>query len=243
MKEHDEKKFKVPFGLIIFAFVVAAVLILYSETMAENVTVNGLTKYTEEEFFEKIGFTGIFKNTYLFQLREKHKSEKSIPYIDVYYVEKKDRNTLTINVYETGPVGCVKAMGSFFSFDKDGMVVRSSSERPENVPLVTGLEFDEVIVFGILKIPKKKVFDTVLEITQMLKKYNISISKIEFGDFQDVTLYTDNLTILLGARDKYDAQITALSGVFKEASEIGGTIDLRNFSDEKQDIILKHIDK
>lgn len=242
MTEENEKKFKIPIGLIILVFAFAALLILYSETMAENVTISGLTQYSEEEFLERAGMDGVFKNTYLFRLREANKAHDSIPYIDVYYVEIKDKNTVSFQVYETGPIGCVKVMGNFFAFDKDGIVLGSSSVQPENIPIVTGLEFDEIIVFNKLKVPKKNVFDVVLEIIQMLRKYDISVSKIEFGDTQEVTLYSENLEILLGARDKYDSQITALSGVIEEASKIGGVIDLRNYNDEKREIILKHID-
>lgn len=242
MEEREEKrKISIPLGFIIFVLIVIAGFAFYFETSADNVTVRGLSKYSEEEFLEKAGLTGIYKNTYLFMLKDRNRTGSKIPYIDAYYVEMKDKNTLEFQVYETGPIGCVKIMNNYFSFDKDGTVIKSSLDKPLEVPLITGLEFDEIIMFRKLKVPRQNVFEVVLELIKMVQKYDLKINEIQFGEGLDVTLYTDNLTVLLGIHDKYDALITALSGVYKEASERGGTIDLRNYSENNQDIILRAV--
>lgn len=237
----EKKNIKIPVWLIILVILAVTLFAVYKSTEANNVTVTGLTKYSDEEFLQKAGFKGFNKNTYLYMLKDKNGAKASIPYIDTYYVEMKDKNTLLFTVYETGVIGCVKIMGDYFSFDKDGRVIRSSKERPEGVPLVKGLEFDEIIMFQKLKVPRQNVFDVVLEIIRMVQKYNLDVGEIEFGNGLEVTLYTDNLKILLGIKDKYDASISALSSVYEEAAKRGGTIDLRNYSEDNPDIVLRTV--
>lgn len=239
MKETDKKKrIWFPAGIIAFLLLVLTLYILYRSTMADNINITGLTRYTQEDFLDKAGCTGIYRNRFLFELKEKRKEKNKIPYVDAYYIDYVDKNTIHFTVFETDVIGSIKIMGNYFSFDKEGMVLKTSVERPEEVPLVTGLEFDEIIMFQKINVPRKKVFDTVLEIIRYLEKFEMKVNEISFGDNLEVTLYTDNLKVLLGTRDKYDITISKFAGVFKEASETGGILDMRNYNEDNDNIVL-----
>ncbi len=239
MTETEEKR-KLPLLQIVIAIVlIIAVVAVYSETKAENIEITGLSIYEKQEFLEKAGINGIFSNTYLYYLKYRYKGPENIPYIDTYSVKVKDHNSLDIRVYENDVIGAVKVMENFFLFDKDGVVLKSSSKMPENVPLVTGLEFDEIMMFEKLDIQKQSLFNSILEIIRLLGKFEINVRRIDFDMSYEVTLSTENLTILLGHRDKFDKVIAALAGVFNDASGIGGTLDLRNYSEDNTDIILR----
>jgi cell division protein FtsQ len=146
-------------------------------------------------------------------------------------------------VYENEVTGCIEIMGSFLCFDKDGFITESLAERPADVPCVTGLDFDEAVVFKRLNIKKQSIFADVLQITLMLRKYKVPVYEINFSDAGEVTLYGKNIEVELGRNKNYDIKIAALGGVYEKASEIGGVLDMRNYSEDHTDIILKPYEK
>ena len=68
-----------------------------------------------------------------------------------------------------------------------------------DVPLVTGLTFDYVTVNKQLPVEKPAVFRTMLALTRMTEKYNITPDSVEFNENSEIILhYYDTVRILLG---------------------------------------------
>ncbi len=228
--------------VLIAAALIAVVIIslsVISSTKATHINITGLSVYTEEEFLKEAGLTGLLHNTYLLYGKYKLKGVNKIPYVDTYSVKIADRNTLEIRVYESTAIGCVLVMENYFLFDKNGRVVGSAVNKPDDIPLITGLEFTEIMMFKDLHVQKSGMFSTILEILKLLEKYDIKANELNFDSWNEVTVYTENLTVLLGYRDKYDMPISALAGIYSEAVKIGGTVDLKNYSEDNRDIILR----
>lgn len=165
--------------------------------------------------------------------------EKEIPFVEGYDTEYTDRNTVKVRVYEKLVTGCVEIMGKYMYFDKDGIVVESASERLDGVPLILGLEFNEIVLYEKLKVQKQSLFTTILNLTKLLLEYEIEAGQITIDSNYEVVLNLGELKVLLGKRDVYDEQISALHGILKAAGGRAGTLDMRNYSKENQDVILK----
>lgn len=217
-------------GLLIFA--------LIRMTEIRNIEVIGLNKLTTDKFLSYFDMDGIRSNTYLFDFFEKHNSRK-IPFVGKYDITIKDRHTISFEVYENEIIACVNVMGSYFSFDKDGTVLASSSERPAGIPIVYGFEFDEIILYEELSVQRQSMFDTVLQIVKLLHEYNIPIEELWFNEFKEVTCRSGELIIQIGKRDDYDVVMSGLSGMYEEALKRGGTLDLRNYSEDNKEAILR----
>ncbi|MCR5584746.1 MAG: hypothetical protein K6F63_04845 [Lachnospiraceae bacterium] len=226
-------------NIVLFILIIVLSIGIVASTGLYNVSIRGLTRYDPSEFYDMLGHEGIFSNTLAFWIKNKIDKKEDIPFVDTYTVTLIDKNTVAIRVYENDVVGCIEVMGSYFCFDKDGFITESTATRPDGVPAVTGLEFDEAVVFKQLNIQKQSLFEVVLSVTKLLKKYGIPIEEINFNSFNEVTLYMGDLEILLGKKKEYDTALSALDGVYEKAAEIGGTLDLRNYSEENTDIVLK----
>ena len=224
-------------GIFIALFIVF--LIVLSSTRADHLNITGLSVYSEDEFLREAGLKTKLKNTYIIYAIYRIRGLRDIPYIDTYSVKITDSHTLEIRVYESNAVACVMVMEDYFLFDKNGRVVGSARNKPENIPLVTGLEFNEIMMFKPLHIQKQHLFTTIMDLLRLLDKYGIETRELNFDQWNEVTVYTDNLTVLLGYHDKYDAAISALNGIYAEASQIGGIVDLKNYSEDNRDIILR----
>ena len=105
-----------------------------------------------------------------------------------------DKNTARVIVHEKRITGCVLIMGRYMYFDKDGIVVESSIERIEGIPMVTGLEFKEIALYKKLQIQKQGLYDTILQLTRLIEKNEIE--GLPRSKYIDVKSYMNDLEIL-----------------------------------------------
>ena len=83
-------------------------------------------------------------------------------------------------------------------FDKDGIVVESSSKLYSGVPQIEGLKFTSIVLGSKLDAGDDSVFSDILELTQAFEKYNLDIDKVYFDSSYNVTLYMNEVKIILG---------------------------------------------
>lgn len=220
--------------------IVAAGLLLFAGVFkTEEITVEGLSYYTEAEFLEKISTETARKNTLLFRYEQFRKGEPRVPYIERYDVRTEGKNVIRIQVYEKILVGCVKVMGQYLYFDKDGYVTESSVERLPDVPLVKGLEFDRIVLYEKLKIQKDELYDVILNITKLVREYEIPAGCIIFNGKGEVELEVGENSISMGRRVAYDIQIQKLADILPSVSERKLHIDLSGYEGGSDDIIAK----
>lgn len=229
--------------LIRFASVVviiAAGVILFTEVFCtEKITVEGLSYYTEEEFLGKISSETARKNTLLFRYEQFRNGETKVPYIEKYDIRTEGKNVIHIQVYEKILVGCVKVMGQYLYFDKDGYVTESTEERLPDVPLVKGLEFDRIVLYEKLKIQKDELYDVILNITKLVREYEIPAGSIIFNGKGEVELEVGDNSVSMGKRVAYDVQIQKLADILPVVSGRKLYIDLSGYEGGSEDIIAK----
>lgn len=219
--------------------VVAMLLLVGSLFRTEKITVEGVTYYTEEEFLAKMSGETARANTLLFRLEQFRNGERRIPYIEHYDITVEGKNSIRIQVYEKILVGCVKVMGQYLYFDKDGYVTESSTERLPGVPLITGLEFDRIVLYERLKIQKDELYDVILNITKLVREYELPAERITFDGKGEVELEAGTLTVLLGRRTAYDIPLQKLADILPSVAERKLQIDLSGYQGGDEDIIAK----
>ena len=76
------------------------------------------------------------------------------------------------------------------------------------------------------------LFATIMNLSKLISHYQIPAKRIHVSD-GDVVLYSGNIDIMLGKKEMYDDEMSALSSVLKTATEKGlkGTIDMKNFQE------------
>ncbi len=217
----------------------ALVLLLYGVFRTEEITVEGLSYYTEEEFLAKISGESARKNTLLFRWEQFRNGEQRVPYIEQYDVKVEGKNVIRIRVYEKILVGCVKVMGQYMYFDKDGYVTETSAEQLPGVPLVKGLEFDRIVLYDKLNIQKDELYDVILNITKLVREYEIPAECIIFNGKGEVELTVGSSSVALGRRVAYDLPIQKLADILPSVSDRNLYIDLSGYEGGTEDIIAK----
>lgn len=210
----------------------------YNLYRLKNISVDGLTRYTKQEFLHRLEEDYIFSMTPFFCLSDVF-TQKKIPFVEKYEIDFVDRHTARILVHEKRVTGCVVIMGRYMFFDKDGIVVESSTNPIDGIPVVTGLEFDEIVLYEKLNVQKQSLFDIILQITRLVEQNDILVKEISFDTGYEVTLYLEQITVLLGKKTSYDEALTALSGILKSIRGRTGTLDMRYYSRENSEVIFK----
>jgi len=125
---------------LILGLLLAGVLVV-SLFQIRDVEVTGIEHYSKEEIAERVITDKYSTNSLYLFLKYKYTDTEPIPFVDKIEVSLLGPGKVRLRVYEKSIVGYVTYMGANLYFDKDGIVVESSSQIKEGVPCISGLEF------------------------------------------------------------------------------------------------------
>lgn len=225
--------------VIVSAVLLALLVILIAgyEYVIHNYTVTtvyveGNVHYTNEEIMEMVMGGRYGNNSLLLSMKYRDKGIDDIPFIQTMDVTIEANDTIRITVYEKALAGYVSYLGRYVYFDKDGIVVETSTEKTEGIPQVTGLKFDHVILHEPLPVERPEVFDEVLNITQQLSKYSMSADRIYFDSNYEVTLMFGEAKVTLGDDQYIDEKIMKLQYILPNLLGKEGTLNMREYSED-----------
>ena len=241
MGKSKPRKRKGHFKIIVF-LIVAFVIIFLSLTVdfvfkVKNIEYTGSQHYNNEELTKSI-FNGKSPNALLYFLFEKN-NQSVIPFIQKYDVEIGWPNKMIVTVYEKPIIGYVNYMGCDMYFDKDGVIVESSTKTLSGIPQVTGLSFKSIVLNSKLEVSDSSVFSEILKLTQSFEKYEIIVDKIYFDVNNDVTLYMGDIKVLLGNSDKMIDKLNELKQMTPKLIGLKGTLHLEDYTTDTSYFIFK----
>ncbi len=218
--------------LSLLGFLIAAYIYIINNYTVTTVHVEGNIHYTNEEIMEMVMGGAYGDNSLLLSLKYRDKGIENIPFIEMMDVTVEARDTIRITVYEKALAGYVAYLGRYVYFDKDGIVVETSTEKTEGIPQVTGLKFDHVILHERLPVEKPEVFAEILNITQQLDKYSMSADKIYFDANYQITLLFGEARVALGNDIYIEEKIMKLQYILPDLLGKSGVLDMREYSED-----------
>lgn len=204
-----------------------------------QVTVTGNAYYTKEEVVDLLLDEGSLQNTLLVYLRYKYQEHPEVPFIDDFEVTMDSWQSLKIRVYEKNMVGYVRYLGQDVYFDKDGIVVESSTQELEGIPQISGVTFDSLAIHQPLSVEDPTIFDTILSITKLLTKYDLDPDEIRFGAGGELFLQLGDVKVALGTGENLDEKISRLKQLEGDLKDKSGTLHMENYTDETTHISLE----
>ena len=215
------------------------VCVLYFAFHIDTIKVEGTKIYTEEEIKASVFTWKFLDNGLILRLYDKFFKTGQLPFvedIDIYY---EDRNTVILYVYDKTVSGCIKYMGQYVYFDKEGRVLESHPRRRQDVPVVTGIKFGDFAIGEKFKVEDSSLFDAIMNVSLLISHYGINVKRIHINN-GDVKIYSGNVQVHLGKKKLYNDQLAALSEVLNTTNEekLSGTIDMENYK-QGDKIVLK----
>lgn len=245
IREQRRRKKRRKIGLIIFLIfvllVAVAALVVWKVFTVEHVEVEGNELYSSGQIEQLVLNDEYSWNSLYVLLKHRFVDMGEVPFVDTMEVTLKDPHTVRISVYEKGILGClyIDSIGQYAYFDKDGFVVETSAEEIPDVPKVTGINCEEVVLYEQLPLERGEVLKDLLNLTQMLKKYDLVPQEIHYDDKLMPTLTYEGTRVVVGSDDYLSQKVVRLSAILPQLSGLSGTLYLDTWTPDTTDIVFE----
>ncbi|MBR6223234.1 MAG: cell division protein FtsQ [Lachnospiraceae bacterium] len=230
---------KILIRILIILAVLAAILCgvayyILTEFKIEDIEVAGSIHYTDDEIKQFVLNDEYFiDNTLLLNIKNKFKPMEDIPFIEKMDIDYLTKNSMRITVYEKAIAGSLNYMNRYIYFDKDGIVLDTSATKLDDIPCISGMSFDSVVLYEKLPIDDEDRFMLILKLTQLITKYKLRVDDIRFTSNDEIIIYEGDIKILLGKGEDIEEKMVDLGSILTELKDKKGTLDLREFTREK----------
>ena len=227
---------------VILAILIILLVLIFSVRI-KDVEVSGNKQYTKEQI-ESLLFDGTWsRNSAFCYYQNRFQEHKSIPFIEEYKINFKSPTRVEVIVFEKSVVGCVSYMSSYMYFDKDGIIVESSSEQLPGVPVIAGLEFGHIVLHQPLPVADQDIFGEILNLTQVLNVSDIQVDRINYNSYNEAELVMGDITVELGNSDSLDGKISELHDIMPELSGLSGTLYLDTYDETNSSPTYRFVKK
>lgn len=239
MKTEKETKSKKKYIILIILIILLSVFAFLATRKIEKVTYEGNERLSDEELSSHIFGETIDYNPIVFWIKNFFGEKIEIPFVEEYDVEMESLTAIKIMVYEKSIVGYISYMDTYMYFDKDGIVVENSRSEYEDVPEITGIKFENIILHEKIPVKNDKIFNLILDVTQTVDKYDIKVKKINISENLEATLYINSFRIALGSDGDYGKKIAALADILPHMEDIPGELDMREYNKNDTGYVFK----
>ncbi len=245
IREQRKRKKRRKIGLIIFLIFVLlialAVLIVWKVFTVKEVKVEGNELYSSEQIEQLVLNDEYSWNSLYVVVKYSFWNTEDVPFLDTMEVSLEDPHTVRISVYEKGMLGCfyIDTIGQYAYFDKDGFVVETSSEEIPGIPKITGITCQEVVLYEQLPLEQEEVLDNLLNLTQILKKYDLLPQEIHYDENLEPTLTYYGTRVVVGSDEYLTQKVVRLSAIMPELAGLYGTLYLDSWTPDTTEIIYK----
>lgn len=223
-----KKGFKILF--ITIPIIAAIVLIIVFGFKLQTVKVTSdLKQYTEAEVKACMDANEI-DNTFIFWLRNKIGKSQNIDLFEQYSVKMNSPTKVTINAYEKKLKGYIKDNDVNLYFDRDGKILKITSEKLESIPRITGLKYDSLKLYKVLGAKDEKALNTLLKVTKAIEEYDFGVKKINISDDLETTLYIKKIQVQLGKESNLDKKLSALNDMYSNVIKYKGVLNMKRVS-------------
>lgn len=219
-------------GIAAAAVLLAAILLL--SLQIRSVQVTGSDRYSNRQI-EELLFSGRWeRNSAYAYFSDRFRPHRQIPFVEDYKVVFHSPLDVEVIIYEKSIVGYVSYMSSYMYFDRDGIVVESSGNRLEGVPLISGLEFGQIVLYKSLPVKEKGIFGEILNLTQQLSVYKLDVDRIQYDSYGHASLFIGKMEVSLGDNTDLDGKISILKDILNDQPQLAresGVLRLENYTE------------
>lgn len=218
-------------GLMIAVIVVLLILITMISINIKEITVTGNERYTQEQIIQMIFPDKVSRNFAVCYLRDRFGEHESIPFVEDYEIVYQGPARVEIIIYEKSVVGYVSYMSSCMYFDKDGIIVESTSQALPGIPEITGLKFGYIVLYQKLPVESETIFQEILNLTQILSIYELDVDQIRYDSLGEATLYMGDVEVILGNNQSLNGKVAELNDMYPSLKGLKGTLHLENYDE------------
>nr|WP_296267045.1 FtsQ-type POTRA domain-containing protein [uncultured Merdimonas sp.] len=212
--------------LLAAAILVLGILILF---YVQEIEVDGNEYCTDQQIIDTVKNDKYSVNTLYILGKYALGKGETLPCLDSMKVTMSAPWALKVKVKEKPIVGYVQSEDSYVYFDKEGMVVSKSTALIEGLPCIEGINVKGIKLYSQLESEDSKIFEEILEASQEVAKYELSVDRIVCREDQ-IYLYIGKVYVNLGNKVSSD-QVAQISPILEKLGDQEGTLHLENYSE------------
>lgn len=213
----------------IVGVIILAIILILRFCEVSTVYVEGNVHYSNDEIADMVMDGTLGKNSIYLFIKYRNREIKDVPFVETMSVSIETNDTIRITVYEKTLAGYVEYLDRYLYFDRAGTVVESSQIKTIGVPLVTGVSFTSAVLYEPLPVEDSQVFEEVLDVTQLMNKYELSVDRIHFTPSSDLILYFGDIEVIIGNDDFIDEKVMVLPDILRKLEGKKGSINLSEY--------------
>ena len=197
----------------------------------KRVTIEGNTYYSQTDMAERFQSNILQRNVLSFWLLDKCSLTPNLPFVREYEVSYPNMNEIHIKLYEKTIVAGIAYSNQYIYFDKDGMVLQSTKRPAAGIPLFETKNLTTFTLYEKVQMEDEELLTQIMNLANLFQHYKIQWDKVQFDENDNAILTIGKIRVLLGKKDNYDEEISALSSVLENNSKKEnqeGTFDSRN---------------
>lgn len=209
---------------------VAAVLAVVFLFRVRKVTVYGNSRHTSDEIARGLTHNFLTENTLYLQWEyRKGTVPDTLPFLNSLEVRMKSPFEIQVTVTEKELAGYIDK-GDKVYFDSEGVVLEITDKVYDDLPVVTGADVEEPVLYQKLPTSSSAQLRTILSLTQLLRYQELNAREIRFGENSDITVYVDGVEALLGQDEYLEEKVANLRAILAKMEGKSGTLHLESFT-------------
>ena len=212
-------------SMVFFILLIAVTLLLLFHI--QRIEVSGNEYLSNEEVIDWMQEDKYAINS--LYIWNKYRSGKEPLHLNMEAVEVKLKKpwAIEIHVYEKKMVGFLQEDNKYIFFGRDGAVLKIDHEFREDIPLIEGLTVEDAKAGERLKVENEKIFQAILEVSQMAEKNQLVPNRIMIED-DNVYLYIGALCINVGT-ENLEHRIMQIPPIMEKIGDEKGLLHLENY--------------
>ncbi len=160
--------------------------------------------------------------------------------LDEYELSFNSLTSVSIVVKERKLYGCVPHLNSYLYFDKNGVVLKSTSERFEDVAEINGLKVEKAVINERLSVEDEDSFKLIETVIDFVNSSEITINGVTqnfYSVIDEITvegdeliLGVDGITVLLGRNISLQEKLMEALQMIPALSGKRGTLHMENYN-------------
>ena len=239
-EDGEEGSLRLNLITVLILLIAAAVTTAYFMCTVRTVHVSGNKLYTSREIADQVisDDTQLRHNTIFLAALYMTPFAPKIPFEESVRVHIESYDTIRIEVRDMDLAAYIPYGGRNLYFSSDGIVLEHSPLIVKSSTFVTGLSVSSAEPGMKMEAENRAGLDLILEALQILGKYEMKADCIVLGKTGSITMYLKHIKVQLGRSD-FELKIGKLAQIMPYLEGRSGTINITNYSDADENIILK----
>lgn len=224
--------------LILAALIALGLLAAVKLFTVESVEVEGNEIYSDEKIVSWILDDEYSWNSLYVFFKYKFAETGDLPFVSEIEVSLTSPHTVHLQVTEKGILGYVyvSSIGLNAYIDSDGLVVELSEDVLDDTTQIVGLGVESAVLYESLPIEDSSVLKMLLNVSQLLEKYELAPERICVTEDSEVLLDYDEIQVNLGKNTNLNEKVVRLQQIMPEIEGMTGTLHLEDWTETNTDV-------